>query len=165
MKRISISVFVLCACLVSAAWGQKPAVCINNWSEFHRTNMHRSNPCETALNVDNVGNLILKWSYAVGGAAMFSSPAVANGVVYVGSHDKSVYALNASTGALLWSSAYGGAIASSPAVANGLVYVGLFNGGLHALDASTGAKVWRRYPLRWALLARGGEWAGVYRFA
>ena len=32
-----------------------------------------------------------------------SSPAVANGVVYVGSFDGNVYALNASTGALLWS--------------------------------------------------------------
>ena len=31
-----------------------------------------------------------------------SSPAVANGVVYVGSYDNNVYALNASTGALLW---------------------------------------------------------------
>ena len=32
-----------------------------------------------------------------------SSPAVANGVVYVGSDDGNVYALNASTGAKLWS--------------------------------------------------------------
>ena len=32
-----------------------------------------------------------------------SSPAVANGVVYVGSDDGNVYALNAATGAELWS--------------------------------------------------------------
>ena len=32
-----------------------------------------------------------------------SSPAVANGVVYVGSIDDNVYALNAATGAKLWS--------------------------------------------------------------
>jgi hypothetical protein len=31
------------------------------------------------------------------------TPAVANGVVYVGSYDGSVYALNANTGAKLWS--------------------------------------------------------------
>ena len=36
-----------------------------------------------------------------------SSPAVANGVVYVGSEDNNVYALNASTGAKLWSYATG----------------------------------------------------------
>ena len=38
---------------------------------------------------------------------MESSPAVANGVVYVGSDDGNVYALNASTGAKLWSYATG----------------------------------------------------------
>jgi len=32
-----------------------------------------------------------------------SSPAVANGVVYVGSADNNVHALNAHTGAKLWS--------------------------------------------------------------
>ena len=53
-----------------------------------------------------------------------SSPAVANGVVYVGSDDDNVYALNASTGAKLWSYTTGGYVDSSPAVANGVVYVG-----------------------------------------
>ena len=38
---------------------------------------------------------------------MLSSPAVANGVVYIGSGDGNVYALNASTGAKLWSYATG----------------------------------------------------------
>ena len=54
---------------------------------------------------------------------MDSSPAVANGVVYVGSDDGNVYALNAATGAKLWSYATG-KLESSPAVANGVVYVG-----------------------------------------
>ena len=53
-----------------------------------------------------------------------SSPAVANGVVYVGSADHNVYALNAGTGAKLWSYTAGGVSDSSPAVANGVVYVG-----------------------------------------
>ena len=65
---------------------------------------------------------------------MFSSPAVANGVVYVGSlTDNKVYALNASTGAKLWSYTTGGAIYySSPAVANGVVYVGSLDGKVYA---------------------------------
>ena len=53
-----------------------------------------------------------------------SSPAVANGVVYVGSVDGNVYALNASTGAKLWSYRNWRRRDSSPAVANGVVYVG-----------------------------------------
>ena len=38
--------------------------------------------------------------------------------------DDNVYALNASTGAKLWSYTTGGDMDSSPAVANGVVYVG-----------------------------------------
>jgi hypothetical protein len=71
-----------------------------------------------------------------------SSPAVVNGVVYVGSSDHNVYALNASTGALLWSFATGSYVESSPAVANGVVYIGSFDGNVYALNASTGAKLW-----------------------
>jgi outer membrane protein assembly factor BamB len=55
-----------------------------------------------------------------------SSPAVANGVVYVGSADGKVYALNASTGAKLWSytTAAPPSFLSSPIVADGVVYFG-----------------------------------------
>lgn len=71
-----------------------------------------------------------------------SAPAVANGLVYVGSTDGNLYALNASTGQTVWSYP-AGEINSSPAVANGLVYVSA--GSMYALDASTGALVWS-YP-------------------
>ena len=64
---------------------------------------------------------------------------MANGVVYVGSHDAYVYALKASTGAKLWSYRTGDFVDSSPAVANGVVYVGSSDGDVYALNASTGA--------------------------
>jgi len=60
-------------------------------------------------------------------------------VVYVGSADYKVYALNASTGALLWSSATAGG-GGALAVANGVVYLG--SGKLYALNARTGTKLW-----------------------
>lgn len=60
--------------------------------------MQRMNPFENVLHVHNVKNLKVKWSYTTGGN-VGTSPAVANGVVYVGSADGNVYALNASTGA------------------------------------------------------------------
>ena len=67
---------------------------------------------------------------------------MANGVVYIGSEDDNVYALNASTGAKLWSYDTGNKVESSPAVANGVVYVGTRPGGVDALNASTGALLW-----------------------
>ena len=124
MKHIRILALILCACFVSVAWGeQQECKAYTPWAQFHRANMQRRNPCEKVLNVKNVKNLGLKWSYATG-YLVDSSPAVANGVVYVGSNDGNLYALNASTGAKLWSYPTGAAVASSPAVANGVVYVG-----------------------------------------
>ena len=57
---------------------------------------------------------------------------MANGVVYVGSLDNNVYALKASTGALLWKYTTGYWVGSSPAVANGVVYVGSYDGNVYA---------------------------------
>ena len=65
-----------------------------------------------------------------------------DGVVYVGSNNGNVYALNASTGALLWSYATGAYVSSSPAVANRVVYVGSADNSVYALNASTGALLW-----------------------
>jgi outer membrane protein assembly factor BamB len=68
-----------------------------------------------------------------------SSAAVANGVVYVGSGNDNVYALNATTGAELWSFATGGEVfSSSPAVANGMVYVGSDGGRVYAFSEKGG---------------------------
>jgi outer membrane protein assembly factor BamB len=142
MQRISILVLTLSAAFASVAWGQQlVGKCTNNWTEFHRPNMVRWNPCERVLNVNNVGSLGLKWSYTTG-LEVYSSPAVTNGVVYVGSDDNHVYALSASSGAKLWSYATGYIVYSSPAVANGVVYVGSGDSNLYALNAKTGAKLW-----------------------
>jgi outer membrane protein assembly factor BamB len=77
---------------------------------------------------------------------VLSSPAVANGVVYIGSYDGNLYALNATTGAKVWNYPAGSWVYSSPAVANGVVYVGSGDGNVYALNASTGTKLWN-YPM------------------
>ena len=77
------------------------------------------------------------WSYTTGHVTLASSPAVANGVLYIGSGNE-VYALNASTGAKLWSYATGNSVDSSPTVANGVVYVGSADGKLYAFGLKKG---------------------------
>jgi eukaryotic-like serine/threonine-protein kinase len=68
------------------------------------------------------------------------SPAVANGVVYIGT-GYTVDARSARTGALLWRGIDDSA--SSPAAANGVVYIaGGRNGSIYALNAKTGKKLW-----------------------
>jgi len=115
-----------------------------DWTQFLRDNMQRWNPYETVLGVNNVGGLQLKWKNPIGIYIqnIMSAPAVVNGVVYIGSDDHNVYALNASTGAKLWSFATGNEVDSSPAVANGVVYVGSQDDNVYALNASTGDKLW-----------------------
>jgi outer membrane protein assembly factor BamB len=73
-----------------------------------------------------------------------SSPALANDAVYIGSPDHNLYALDATTGKILWQYETGDAIGfSSPAVANGIVYIGSDDKSLHAVDAATGKGLWK----------------------
>jgi hypothetical protein len=79
-----------------------------------------------------------------------SNPAVANGVVYFGEsggvNNKGImYALNASTGAALWSFSMPLPGGFSPAVANGIVYIFSDDGYIYALNASTGDQLWRYF--------------------
>src|SRR5665647_2558881 len=88
------------------------------------------------------GNLL--WNYKTGGSVT-SSPAVVDGVVYVGSEspDNNVYALNATTGLKLWNSPVGGGVTdSSPAVVDGMVYVGAEDNQVYAYNATFGTIVW-----------------------
>lgn len=108
----------------------------------------------------------LKWKFATGGERRFaakhihgvmpasetmpdpfdfylSSPAVVNGVVYFGSGDGNVYALDAASGALKWKYQTGDVVHASPAVADGVVYVGSWDSYFYALDAASGSVRWR----------------------
>ncbi len=75
-----------------------------------------------------------------------SSPAVAGGVVYVGSADSNLYAVDAKTGQEKWRFAARGAarwpMRTSPTIANGIVYTGNGWDTLFAVDARTGQETW-----------------------
>jgi outer membrane protein assembly factor BamB len=101
----------------------------------------RNNPYEQVISPSNVSQLRKQWSFQAG-LFIRSSPAVANDVVYFGSDDYNLYALNASTGQKRWTFPTNDAIRSSPAIVNGLVYFGSNDHSIYALDASTGQKIW-----------------------
>ncbi len=113
-----------------------------SWPQFRFDPSHSGgNPDEHTIASANAGTLSLYWRFEAGDF-VWSSPAVADGVVFVGSYDGRLYALDASTGAKLWQRKTGDSIWSSPAVAGGVVFVGSGDGNLYALDASTGATLW-----------------------
>lgn len=83
----------------------------------------------------------IQWRVVTEGDVI-SSPVVAGGVVYVGSGDGSLRALDRRTGATRWSFDAGSPVTSSPAVAAGLVFFGTRDGRFHAVDVATGSRRW-----------------------
>jgi outer membrane protein assembly factor BamB len=108
-----------------------------DWVMFRRDMSHTGsfNPGDVLPQGD------IKWTFTTDGA-INSSPAVVDGVVYVGSTDSYVYALKADTGEKLWTFKTGSWVESSPVVVGGVVYIGSNDGFIYALDAQTGKERW-----------------------
>jgi outer membrane protein assembly factor BamB len=80
------------------------------------------------------GHLLWSHTYVpLGGGEIEPSPSVANGVVYAGSLDNSFRALDAKTGAVLWTytDPAGGAFFASAAIADGQVFTAAASGNVY----------------------------------
>jgi outer membrane protein assembly factor BamB len=106
------------------------------WPMFLHDLQHSGYSTSDAPDTNNV-----LWSYIIG--AIYSSPAIVDGRVYIGSNDRNVYCLDALTGGYIWSFKTGYWVESSPAVADGKVYIGSSNHNVYCLDALTGGLIWR----------------------
>jgi outer membrane protein assembly factor BamB len=119
----------------------------DDWSMFHHDLTHAgySTSTPTATNA-------LLWNYTTN-SVVGASPAIANGLAYIGSDGGIAYCLNALNGSEIWNftvattaqmihGAESIAISSSMAVANGYVYFGCYDHNVYCLNASTGEKVW-----------------------
>lgn len=141
-----------------------PTPAFTDWNTFgdtlQRTNY---NPNETALSAANASKLKLAWRTNLG-SAITAQPIVAtnitiNGVpttvVYIGTEGGVFYALNATTGATIWSQALGTVTTGCMQLPHGVmgitgtatydkslnrIYVADGKDQLHALDMSTGAE-------------------------
>ncbi|WP_251344429.1 PQQ-binding-like beta-propeller repeat protein [Haloplanus halophilus] len=82
------------------------------------------------------------WTFSTDGAVQ-SSPTVVDDMVYVGSDDNHLYALDASDGTKQWRFNTGGAIYSSPAVSESTVYIASETGTVFALNADDGTQKWQ----------------------
>ena len=82
----------------------------------------------------------VRWRYRTSGEVV-AAPAVVDGVVYAGSMDGPLYALDADTGAERWRFESGDGMLTTPAIANGLAYLTWFE-ALAAVDLATGWDRW-----------------------
>jgi eukaryotic-like serine/threonine-protein kinase len=71
-----------------------------------------------------------------------SSPRVAGGVLFVGSYDTNLYALDAENGSFLWKFPTEGGIVSTPWVEGDLVLFGSEDSNLYAVSRKTGGQTW-----------------------
>lgn len=88
-----------------------------------------------------LGPAKVKWRFQTKGQVI-SSPAVTRALVYVGSSDHYLYAVDRESGAEKWKFKTESRVTSSPAVANGLIYFGSADGNFYAADALTGQQKW-----------------------
>ncbi len=65
-----------------------------------------------------------------------------NGVIYVGSYDHNLYALDAASGEFKWKFPTNGGIVTRPAITNDLILVGSEDGNLYAILPKTGKMAW-----------------------
>ncbi|GGC20171.1 cytochrome CBB3 [Novosphingobium marinum] len=102
---------------------------------------------------ENVGKLSLKYAVAFPSTIrMRSQPAIAGGSIITGTHDGSVYAVDAETGCIKWvfhagSEVRTGIVVSSweagDADARPMAYFSDIVGNAYGIDARTGEEVWR----------------------
>ncbi len=150
MRRLLFAILLLAA---GPAWPTISYAAAIDWPHFRFDDGHtgfQSN--ETTLGTNNIRSANLLWKAFLGSGdrslVNYSSPAVVNGIVYIGTADGHLWAYPADGCGMaecdtpLWTTPSFGQIMDSPAIANGIVYVGSqtndndASGKLDAFDAN-----------------------------
>ena len=80
------------------------------------------------------------WRFEAG--VIESSPLLVGDLLYFGSWDGNVYALDIHTQEVRWAFETGDEVKAAPAYASGTIVIGSYDGRLYALDARTGTEKW-----------------------
>lgn len=113
-----------------------------NWPAFgHDNNNSRNAVGETTLGKNNIASLAVK--HRVPGSGVASTPAVVDGVAYYSDFGGNLRAVNATTGATVWSiRLQNSMLTPSPAVTADSVYIGGDGANVFAVNRLTGALRW-----------------------
>jgi quinohemoprotein ethanol dehydrogenase len=130
-----------------------------NWMSHGRDYREQRFSPLKEVNDQNIGSLGLAWHYDLDtDRGQESTPIVVDGVMYVTSAWSKVFALDAATGALLWTydpkvdpewavNACCDVVNRGVAVWKGKVFLGTLDGWLVALDAASGKPVWKELTI------------------
>ena len=82
------------------------------------------------------------WKVKTGGQVI-SSPVIVDDMLYVGSEDHKLYAINTTSGEVKWRYETGGAINSTPVVSHGKILFLSYDGFFYALNQMDGKLIWK----------------------
>jgi outer membrane protein assembly factor BamB len=160
MRRVVTAAAAAAAIILTAApVAAQPSV---NWPQYLYSAGHTSdNTAATIITPANAGKLARVWSFhpptaPSGLAGFFSSPTVYNGAIYIGARNGYFYAINETTGTVIWSRFIGyvpkktcgpegftstATVAADPTSGQPTIYVYGATGDLYAMKASDGTDV------------------------
>ncbi len=117
-----------------------------NWPQPGLNAQHAGyNKKETAISAANIGSLTQKWATPIPNGIQGPAPIEINGIAYAQATDGTVYAVNATTGAIVWTYAGGaplGLTGSGNMIFATCKVDSIGHSGVCALNAATGALVW-----------------------
>src|ERR1700688_4042576 len=132
-------------CPAGAAWKDGPGWA--NWgADLANTRFQTAR--KAGLRAEDLSRLTLKWAFAFPDSAVLrSQPAVYRGRVFAGSQNGDVYALDAATGCIHWTTTVQAEVRSGITVAEiaggPALFFGDSSGYLYALDGATGKQLWK----------------------
>jgi outer membrane protein assembly factor BamB len=138
MTRLPLLLFLLALPLLGRAAptpADSTAPTRNDWLLF-RGNAQQNGVADSKL----PDKLEILWTFKTEDA-IENAVAVADGVVYAGSMDEHLYAIDLTKGTQKWKYK-GTSFKAAPAVRGGFVYAGDVDGNLHCVDAVKGTKKW-----------------------
>lgn len=135
-------------CPAGAPWNDGPA-----WTSWGGglTNTRFQSAKDAGLRAEDVPRLKLKWAFAFPDTSTLrSQPAVYRGRIYAGGQDGSVFALDAKTGCVHWTTTVQSQVRSGITVgeagATPAVFFADSAGYIYALDAASGKQLWKMRP-------------------
>jgi outer membrane protein assembly factor BamB len=103
--------------------------------------LFRGNPLQTGVASSSLpDDLEIRWKVRTKGA-IEGGAAIVKGIVYIGSQDENLYAIDLATGKEKWKY-HAAPFRAAPSVRDGFVYVGDLDGMFHCVDAEKGTKRW-----------------------
>jgi outer membrane protein assembly factor BamB len=106
--------------------------------------MFQNNPARTGVSKESGPEQLneLLWVFKTPGGGGLSFPVIYDGVIYVGSRDHHLYAIDSKTGLEKWKFKAENTV-YSPVIVNGIAYVDSSDNHLYAINCANGIEKWR----------------------